>query len=278
MKKCKRVGVFGGEGEKGEECVGRVIDKLRGMGIETLIEGEGSESIENCELDMGLSVGGDGTFLRTIAKVNKKKVPILGVNTGRLGFLADVKVEFVESALESVLSGKFRIEERVVLRLSTEKKYFRGFNYALNEIAILKRDSLAMIEIDTWLDGEFFTSYRADGLVVATPTGSTAYSMSAGGPIVHPLCGCTILCPVAAHSLSVRPLIVPDFTVIKLKVKSRGDNFLIALDGRSEFFPAGMELKIEKAAFVARLVKPVGMSFYKTLREKLGWSANGGKV
>ncbi|MDR3137867.1 MAG: NAD kinase [Tannerellaceae bacterium] len=271
MKRCKTVGIFGGEGEKGKECVDKVVRKLRGMGIEAFMEEEVRGDIENCELDMGLSVGGDGTFLRTLAKVNKKRIPILGVNTGRLGFLADVKVELVETALESVLSGKFRIEERVVLRLSTEERFFRGFNYAINEVAILKRDSSAMIVVDTWLNEEFFTSYRADGLVVATPTGSTAYSMSAGGPIVHPLCACTILSPVAAHSLSVRPLIVPDSTIIKLKVKSRGDSFLIALDGRSEVFPAGMELQIEKAAFVARLVKPFGMSFYNTLREKLGF-------
>jgi NAD+ kinase len=243
------------------------------MGVDTLIDGEVEGDVSSWNLDMGLSVGGDGTFLRTVAKVNKGKIPILGVNTGRLGFLADVRLEVLEEALVAILAGKFRIEERVVLRLCTESRFFKGFNYALNEIAILKRDSSAMITIQTWLDNEFLTSYRADGLVLATPTGSTAYSMSAGGPIVYPLCGCTLLSPVAAHSLSVRPLIVPDSTRIKLKVISRGDSFLIALDGRSEVFPAGMELKVEKAAFAARLVKPVGMSFYSTLREKLGWGA-----
>ncbi|MDR3129130.1 MAG: NAD kinase [Tannerellaceae bacterium] len=274
MERCRKIGIFGGEGDKAKECVNKIVSKLRNMGVETLLDEDLQGGIENCGLDIGLSVGGDGTFLKTVAKVNKKNIPILGVNTGNLGFLADVKVEFVEIVLESVLSGKFTIEERVILRLSTEKRFFRGFNYALNEIAILKRDSSAMITIDTWLDNEFFTSYRADGLIVATPTGSTAYSMSAGGPIVSPLCACTLLAPVAAHSLSVRPLVVPDLTTIKLKVTSRSDTFLIALDGRSEVFPAGMELQIDKAAFSAKVVKPLGMSFYKTLREKLGWSAN----
>jgi NAD+ kinase len=274
----KRVGIFGGEGEKGRACVGRVVGKLEEMGVEVLMEEEfGDGSIGRLGLDFGLSIGGDGTFLRTVAKVNKEKIPILGVNTGRLGFLADVRVEVVEEALEEVLAGRFKVEERTVLRLFTEGRFFKGFNYALNEVAILKRDSSAMITIDAWLDEEYLTSYRADGLVVATPTGSTAYSMSSGGPIVSPSCGCTILCPVAAHSLSVRPLLVPDSTVIRLKVKCRGDNFLIALDGRSEVFPAGMELWVEKAGFVARVVKPLGMSFYKTLREKLGWGSNGSK-
>lgn len=225
-------------------------------------------------LDVALSVGGDGTFLRTAARVSKKGVPILGINTGRLGFLADVNNLDIEQTLEEVFKNYYRVEERTLLKLYTEHHVFHGYNYALNEIAVLKRDTSSMITIHTSLNDEYLTSYQADGLVIATPTGSTAYSMSVNGPIMLPQCTGIVLSPVAPHSLNVRPLVIPDDYVITLTVESRSKNFLIALDGRSEVFTAGTRLSIRKADFTAKVIKRYNHTFYQTLREKLMWGAD----
>ncbi len=225
-------------------------------------------------LDVALSVGGDGTFLRTAARVSKKGVPILGINTGRLGFLADVNNMDIEQTLEEVFKNYYRIEERTLLRLYTEHHVFHGYNYALNEIAVLKRDTSSMITIHTSLNDEYLTSYQADGLVIATPTGSTAYSMSVNGPIMLPQCNSIVLSPVAPHSLNVRPLVIPDDYEITLTVESRSKNFLISLDGRSEVFAAGTQLSIRKADFTAKVIKRYNHTFYQTLREKLMWGAD----
>ena len=165
---------------------------------------------DNFDLDVALSVGGDGTFLRTAARVNRQDIPILGINTGRLGFLADVGGNDIEDTLEELFKNYYKIEERTLLRLHTEERAFHGYNYALNEIAILKRDTSSMITIHTSLNDEYLASYQADGLLIATPTGSTAYSMSVNGPIIIPQSKNIVLSPVAPHSLNVRPLIIPD--------------------------------------------------------------------
>lgn len=225
-------------------------------------------------LDIALSVGGDGTFLRTALHINKHHVPILGINTGRLGFLADIGRDQIDETLEELFRGDYKIEERTLLRLSTEGHAFGGFNYALNEIAILKRDTSSMITIHTCLNEDYLTSYQADGLVVATPTGSTAYSMSVNGPILLPQNRNFILSPVAPHSLNVRPLVIPDDYTITLNVESRTNSYLVSLDGRSEDMPVGIDLKISRADFGTRVIKRFNQTFYQTLREKLMWGAD----
>ena len=226
------------------------------------------------DLDVALSIGGDGTFLRTAARVNKQEISILGINTGRLGFLADIGSNEIEDTLEELFKNYYRVEERTLLRLYTDSRVFKGYNYALNEIAILKRDTSSMITIHTSLNGEYLTSYQADGLLIATPTGSTAYSMSVNGPIIIPQSKNLVLSPVAPHSLNVRPLVIPDTFKITLGVESRNEYFLVALDGRSEIFPTGIELTISKADYTAKVIKRYNHTFYQTLREKLMWGAD----
>ena len=237
---------------------------------------ERSGTIENTELelDIVLSVGGDGTFLRTALQIGKQNIPILGINTGRLGFLADISKNQIDETLEELFRGDYKIEERTLLHLQTEEQSFSGFNYALNEVAILKRDTSSMITIHTLLNDEYLTSYRADGLIVATPTGSTAYSMSVNGPILLPQNRNFILSPVAPHSLNVRPIVIPDDFTITLNIESRTNSFLVALDGRSEDVPVGNMLKISLANFTTRVVKRFNQTFYQTLREKLMWGAD----
>ncbi|WP_459189407.1 NAD kinase [Parabacteroides sp. APC149_11_2_Y6] len=286
-----KVGVFGSEyqAEK-QNVIKRLFEKLRQQESEIYIDSRFYSFLtdgldyeppvtgiligDEFDLDVALSVGGDGTFLRTAARVNKQNIPILGINTGRLGFLADISSNEIEDALDELFKNYYRIEERTLLRLYTENHSFQGYNYALNEIAVLKRDTSSMITIHTFLDDEYLTSYQADGLVIATPTGSTAYSMSVNGPIILPKSSNVVLSPVAPHSLNVRPLVIPDSYTIKLRVESRNEYFLIALDGRSEIFPAGIELKISKADYTAKVIKRYNHTFYQTLREKLMWGAD----
>jgi NAD+ kinase len=230
---------------------------------------------EDCmELDIALSVGGDGTFLRTALYVHKYNTPILGINTGRLGFLADIGSDQIDETLDELFHKAYHIEERSMLQLFADDYPFSGLNYALNEIAILKRETSSMITLHTWLNDDYLTSYQADGLVIATPTGSTAYSMSVNGPILLPQNRNFILSPVAPHSLNVRPLVIPDDFTIRLQIESRTNSFLVSLDGRSEDLPVEIALKIGKADFKTRLVKRYNQRFYQTLREKLMWGAD----
>ncbi|MDL2245250.1 NAD kinase [Parabacteroides sp. PFB2-10] len=226
------------------------------------------------DLDVALSIGGDGTFLHTAARIHSQNIPILGINTGRLGFLADIAGNDVEDTLDELFKNYYRIEERTLLQLVTEEELAAGFHFALNEVAILKRDTSSMITIHATLNDDFLASYQADGLVVATPTGSTAYSMSVNGPIIVPQSNSFVLSPVAPHSLNMRPLVIPDSTVIGLTVESRSDSFLVALDGRSEVFPAGASFRIVKADYTTKIVKRYNHTFYQTLREKLMWGAD----
>lgn len=229
---------------------------------------------DNFSADIVISIGGDGTFLRTAAAIGKKDIPILGVNAGRLGFLADLNECELENAMNEILSGEYRIEHRSLLELSTEQKLFCGNNYALNEIAILKQDTASMITVHAHVNGEYLNSYEADGLVVATPTGSTAYSMSVGGPIMTPTASSFILAAVAPHSLTTRPLVVDDDSIITLEIESRSGSFLISVDGRSEIFPADTKLTLKKANYTLKVVKRMKHTFYATLRDKLMWGAD----
>ncbi|SBW04137.1 NAD kinase [uncultured Dysgonomonas sp.] len=226
------------------------------------------------DADLVISIGGDGTFLRTASIIGKKNIPILGINAGRLGFLADVGEKDLEATFADVFSGNYRIEHRSQLQLSTEHKDYLGFNYALNEIAILKQDTASMITVHAYINEEYLTSYEADGLIVATPTGSTAYSLSVGGPVMTPTAANIVIAAVAPHSLSNRPLVVTDDCVLTLEVESRNKNFLISLDGRSNIFTTGTKLVIKKADFTLRVIKRKENTFYNTLRNKLMWGVD----
>jgi len=225
--------------------------------------------------DMVISIGGDGTFLKAASRVGNKGIPILGINTGRLGFLADVSPKEIEQTFEEIYSGKYNIEERSVLHLVSNEQELQAAPYALNDIAILKRDSSSMISIHTSINGGYLTTYQADGLVIATPTGSTAYSLSVGGPIIVPHSNTVVITPVAPHSLNIRPIVIRDDWEITLDVESRSHNFLVAIDGRSETCQQTTQLKIKKADYSIKVVKRFNHIFFDTLRNKMMWGADG---
>ena len=228
----------------------------------------------NFNADMVLSIGGDGTFLRAASRVGNKEIPILGINTGRLGFLADISPDQMEEAFDEIYNGKYLAEPRRVLQLSADGHVLKGYPYGLNEIAVLKKDSSSMIGIKAYINDELLCSYQADGLIVATPTGSTGYSLSVGGPILVPQSGTFSLTAVAPHSLNVRPIVVRDDWEITLDVESRSHNFLISVDGRSETCREGTRLTIRRADYFVRIVKRCHHSFFNTLREKMMWGAD----
>ena len=227
------------------------------------------------EADMVLSIGGDGTFLKAASRVGSRNIPILGINTGRLGFLADVSPEEMEDTFNDIYSNNYRIEDRSVLQVSCKEQELKGYPFGLNEIAVLKRDSSSMISIHTAINGAYLTTYQADGLVIATPTGSTAYSLSIGGPVIVPHSNTIAITPVAPHSLNVRPIVINDDWEITLDVESRSHNFLIAIDGRSETCREGSKLTIRKADYKIKVVKRQNHIFFNTLRNKMMWGADG---
>ena len=227
------------------------------------------------DADMVLSMGGDGTFLKAASYVGNKNIPILGINTGRLGFLADVSPEEMEETFEDIYKGNYKIEDRSVLQVTSEGQPLKGYACGLNEIAVLKRDSSSMIAIHTSINGAYLTTYQADGLVIATPTGSTAYSLSVGGPVIVPHSNTIAITPVAPHSLNVRPIVINDDWEITLDVESRSHNYLIAIDGRSETCREGTRLTIRKADYYIKVVKRPSHVFFHTLRDKMMWGADG---
>lgn len=225
--------------------------------------------------DMVISIGGDGTFLKAARRVGKKGIPILGINTGRLGFLADISPEEMEETFNEIHAGRYSVEERSVLQLICNDTHLQEYPYALNEIAVLKRDSSSMISIRTAINGAFLNTYQADGLVIATPTGSTAYSLSVGGPIIVPHSNTIAITPVAPHSLNVRPIVIRDDWEITLDVESRSHNFLVAIDGRSETCKETTQLTIRRADYSVKVVKRFNHVFFDTLRTKMMWGADG---
>ncbi len=224
--------------------------------------------------DMALSIGGDGTFLRAAEKIGEMGIPVLGVNIGRLGFLADVPAEEVEPVLNEILEGKYKIEERSLLQVEFNGLSENFWPYALNEVAVLKQDTSSMISIHTTVGDSYLNTYQADGLIVATPTGSTAYSMSVGGPIIMPRAANWVISPVAPHSLTVRPLVVNDDMNITLRVDSRNHSYLLSLDGRSVMLDTDSQVVLRKAPFSIKVVKRLGHSFSATLRVKLMWGVD----
>ena len=237
--------------------------------------------------DYAISMGGDGTLLKTASHVGATGVPIIGVNTGRLGFLADFLPSEMEEALDELYAGNCRVEEHAAIKLSLgDEQEFKvqgskfkvqgsiGYPYALNDIAVLKRDNASMITIHARVGGNDLVTYQADGLVVSTPTGSTAYNLSNGGPIMAPGTGILCLTPVAPHSLNVRPIVIGDESEIELSVESRTHSFLVAVDGRSESFDEGTRLVISKAPYAVRIVKRASQHYFATLREKMMWGVD----
>lgn len=251
---------------------GEFLDFLKGMQV--LPEGVRRITGNDFDADIAVSIGGDGTFLKTAERVNGRNIPIVGINAGRLGFLADISEDELPGLAAELFSGDYRTETRTMLEVADTPLPEGYWPYALNEVAVLKQESSSMITISTHLGEEFLNSYRADGLIISTPTGSTGYSLSVGGPVLMPQTSNFVISPVAPHSLNVRPLVVSDNDEIKLTVNSRTGNYLLSLDGRSIVMPCKTSIKLRKAPFATILVKRHTHNFLDTLRNKLMWGAD----
>lgn len=227
----------------------------------------------NRDLDYFFSVGGDGTFLRSITFIRDLEIPVIGINTGRLGFLANIQKDNIRSSFEQILKGQFIVQKRSLLQVRAEGGVndLGNVNFALNEITITRKNTASMISVDTILDNEFLTTYWSDGLIISTPTGSTGYSLSCGGPIISPSSKNIILTPIAPHSLSVRPLVIPDQTEIELQIDSRADEVLLTLDSRMYTLNYKSKVFIKKCPFKILTLQLNDQTFIKTLREKLLW-------
>lgn len=222
-------------------------------------------------IDMALSIGGDGTFLRTAAWVADTGTPILGINTGHLGYLAPLPVADAPAFVDNILAGNYTVEHRSLLQVTEPAT--RGWHCALNEVVLAKDDSASLITAETLLDSRPLATCKADGLIIATPTGSTAYNLSAGGPIIQPTAPVWVLSPIAAHSLGMRPLVVSDDTVLRITVSGRGHTFRLTLDGRSTTLPMGTQVTVRRAPFTTGVVQPLGTGFPAVLRTKLMFNA-----
>ena len=222
-------------------------------------------------LNIIMTLGGDGTLLEAVTQVGNRGIPILGVNTGRLGFLATTAKEEFKLAFDHLEAGEYTYDDRTLLSLDADPPLFNGLNFALNDIAILKKDTSSMITVHAYINGEFLNSYWADGIIISTPTGSTGYSISCGGPVVVPGSDNFVITPVSPHNLTVRPIVVPDDSELSFTIEGRSKNFLIALDARYETVDDSVRLKVTQAKFRARLIKLEGNNYFKTLRQKLNW-------
>ena len=268
-----------------------LYDFLEKKGVEVLVEEEYFSMLKSMKViskqyknfktyskidntyDLLISIGGDGTILRAITYVRDTGIPIVGINTGRLGFLATIQDDEIEAALVSIFNNDYNISERTLLQIETYPKNedLLDLNFALNEIAVSRKNTTSMITVQTQLDDEYLTSYWADGLIISTPTGSTGYSLSCGGPVITPGANSIVLTPIAPHNLNARPLVIPDKTEIKLKVSGREDNYLVSLDSRIATLENDTEIIIKKADFNIRMIELKNESFLRTLRKKLLW-------
>ena len=264
-----KIALFGAS--KPEACL-----QIRSI-LETLPQVECVDGDQNFEgADMALSIGGDGTFLRTAAKVGQQGVPILGINAGRLGFLTDMQLSEAAEVLPNMLTqNSFRIENRAMLSLSIPECRQQYPHFALNEVAVLKRDLSSMVSVSVYIDGALLNTYDADGLAIATPTGSTAYAMSAGGPILEPGSHCFVIVPIAPHSHTTRPMVIKDGVTIDVSVKSRNDLFLVAVDGLPVHLTTQYSLRLTRADHEIRVVRRPDHTFFDTLRQKLMWGMGG---
>ena len=218
-----------------------------------------------------VSIGGDGTLLDTVTIIGDSGVPVIGINAGRLGFISSISIDEFEVVLKSLKDKSFKCDERSLILLESERAIFGNHNFALNEITIHKKDSSSMIAIETFLNDEILNTYWADGLIISTPTGSTAYNLSCAGPIIVPGSENVVITPIAPHNLTVRPVVVSNSSKLRLKVTGRGDGFLITLDSRSDIIFSGEEFHISRAPFNFKLIQPVGHSFISAMRNKLAW-------
>ncbi len=267
----------------------QLLDELINFGVEPIffqdffnqfyssisIEGNYStfNSFEDLDssIDCMISLGGDGTLLDTVTLVRDSGIPILGINYGRLGFLANIGREEIVSAIDAIANRNYVLDKRSLIHLESNVKIFGKTPYALNEFTILKKDSSSMIKIHTYLNGEFLNTYWADGLIVSTPTGSTGYSLSCNGPVVFPDNSSFIITPVAPHNLNIRPIIVPDNTIISFELEGRADEFVCTLDSRREVISKEIQLAVKKEAFYVNLIRLNENNFLQTLRDKLSW-------
>jgi NAD+ kinase len=222
-------------------------------------------------LDFFFSLGGDGTMLESVTYIGKAEVPILGINTGRLGFLAITSRDDIDEALDAVFTGNYKVESRTLLRLISTPKLFEPLNFALNDFTIMKKDTSSMITVHVFVDGELLNSYWSDGIIVSTPTGSTGYSLSCGGPLVYPKSESFIITAVSPHNLGTRPIVISDKSEITFEIEGRSKKYLISLDSRFETIDDNVKLKIKKERFFVKLVQLPGHHFFNTLRQKLNW-------
>lgn len=227
------------------------------------------DSLRN--LDFFFSLGGDGTMLESVTYIGKTEVPILGINTGRLGFLATISRDDIEGALDFLFTGNYRVENRTLLRLNSSTKLFEPNNFALNDFTIMKKDTSSMITVHVYVDGELLNSYWSDGIIVSTPTGSTGYSLSCGGPLVYPKSESFIITAVSPHNLGTRPIVISDKSEITFEIEGRSKKYLISLDSRFETIDDSVKLKIKKERFGVRLLQLPGQHYFNTLRQKLNW-------
>lgn len=289
-----KIAIFGKRRQSPEDIVKifEMLKELSSLGIMTAIESrfygalhraaperelEVDEVFDNRDFtaDYAFSIGGDGTFLATARMVADKQIPIAGFNTGTLGFLAEENLDKAREVIQMLLTEDYEIENRGLIRVTTSDSAlnFDEWPVALNEVAIMRHDTDAMITVTAGLDGRELAVARGDGLLIATPTGSTAYNLSVGGPIVAPSAPCRIISPIAPHSLTLRPMVVPDDCRIEISVKVRGDSYRLAIDGRALTVPADTRLELTRPDFVTRIIRPRGHNFVRTLHDKLLWSA-----
>ena len=267
--------------------VQEIIDYLTKLGLPFAIEKNYGELIKDrvnfaCETfsnfdevrsktEILISLGGDGTILEALTFIKNTQTPILGINFGRLGFLANVGKEQIHQAIDIVARGKYLIDKRSLLELNSNKPLFGNMNFALNEMTIQRKDQSSMITVKTFLNGELLNAYWAYGLIISTPTGSTGYSLSCGGPILYPTSGNFVITPVAPHNLNVRPIVVSDDVILSFEVSGRGNSFLCTLDSRFETIDSSYQIAIKKAPFTANLVRLTDMNFISSLKNKLNW-------
>ena len=225
-------------------------------------------------LDFFLSLGGDGTLLESVTYIGKNEIPILGINTGRLGFLATTSRDDMEESLEALFKGNFSIDNRSVLKLISTPKLFGPLNFALNDFTIMKKDTSSMITVHVHADGELLNSYWSDGIIVSTPTGSTGYSLSCGGPLVHPKSESFVITAVSPHNLGTRPIVLSDDREITLQIEGRSKKYLISMDSRFETVDESVKLKIKKEKFQVKLIQLSSQNYFNTLRQKLNWGVD----
>lgn len=284
-----KIGIHGRDFKaKSSRFIEKLFDQLRHYGVEIWLSSKFVKQVDSAvlktikyksfelgdnlkNLDFFFSLGGDGTMLESVTFVGKAEVPILGINTGRLGFLATTSREHAEEALDSLFKGNYKIESRTLLKLSSSPRLFGSLNFALNDLTIMKKDTSSMITVHVFVDGELLNSYWADGVIISTPTGSTGYSLSCGGPLVYPKSESFVITPVSPHNLGSRPIVIADNAEISFQIEGRSKKYLVSLDSRFETIDDSVKLIVKKEKFKVKLVILPGHHYFKTLRQKLNW-------